>query len=318
MPSRFVSSSTSPGRAPPLRNSRSGCAAPMTASPYFGSGSRIVWPPARTPPASRTFAAAASNTAASAVLREVLRERRDRQREQHPSAHREHVGQRVGGGDLPVRDGVVHERREEVERAQDREVVRDAPGGGVVRWFEAGDERVGVAARTRAGTRAEPRQRLGQQVRPELRGAAAAVGHLGQADRPEVGTRGHGRIIGRAPGGPRPRRAPVPCPPDAPARCARPLRPPAAPARCAAGRLNCAVPARLVRRAARPMPRPVPRRPIEPLSGSNDALTAPLSRRAVRPVPRPGPAARSRPSVPPPVPRHSGTHPPARDPERPP
>ena len=27
----------------------------MTASPYFGSGSRIVWPPASVPPASRTF-----------------------------------------------------------------------------------------------------------------------------------------------------------------------------------------------------------------------------------------------------------------------
>ncbi len=40
----------------------------MTASPYLGSGSRIVWPPASTPPASRTFAAAASNTAASASL----------------------------------------------------------------------------------------------------------------------------------------------------------------------------------------------------------------------------------------------------------
>ena len=40
----------------------------MTASPYFGSASRIVWPPASMPPASRTFAAAASNTAASAAF----------------------------------------------------------------------------------------------------------------------------------------------------------------------------------------------------------------------------------------------------------
>jgi hypothetical protein len=48
-----------------LRSSRSGCAAPTTASPYFGSGSRIVWPPASVPPASRVFAAAPSNTAAS-------------------------------------------------------------------------------------------------------------------------------------------------------------------------------------------------------------------------------------------------------------
>ena len=55
----------SPGFAPPLRSSLSGWAAPITASPYFGSGSRIVCPPASVPPASRTFSAAPSNTAAS-------------------------------------------------------------------------------------------------------------------------------------------------------------------------------------------------------------------------------------------------------------
>ena len=36
---------------------------PTTASPYFGSASRIVCPPARTAPASATFAAAASKIA---------------------------------------------------------------------------------------------------------------------------------------------------------------------------------------------------------------------------------------------------------------
>src|SRR3954469_3018110 len=58
---------TSPARAPPLRNRRSGCAAPITASPYLGSTSRIVWPPASIPPASRTLPAAASKTVASAA-----------------------------------------------------------------------------------------------------------------------------------------------------------------------------------------------------------------------------------------------------------
>ena len=38
---------------------------------------------------------------------------------------------------------------------------------------------------------AEPGEGLGQQVGAQLRGAAAAVGHLGQADRREVGTRAH-------------------------------------------------------------------------------------------------------------------------------
>ena len=154
----------------------------MTARPYLGSGSRIVWPPASTPPASRTLPAAASNTAASASLREVLGECRDREREQHPAAHREHVGQGVGGGDLAVRDRVVDERREEVERAEDREVVGDPVRGGVVGRLEAGDER-GIAA----AARAEPRERVGEQVRAQLRRAAAAVGDLGQADRRQLG-----------------------------------------------------------------------------------------------------------------------------------
>jgi len=51
--------------APPLRSSLSGCAAPITARPYFGSGSRIVWPPASVPPASRTLDDAPSKIAAS-------------------------------------------------------------------------------------------------------------------------------------------------------------------------------------------------------------------------------------------------------------
>ena len=57
------------------------------------------------------------------VARQVLGEGRDRQREQHPAAHREDVRQRVRGGDLAEGPRVVHERREEVERADDREVV---------------------------------------------------------------------------------------------------------------------------------------------------------------------------------------------------
>ena len=123
VPSRFVSTSRSPGRAPPLRISLSGWAAPMTARPYLGSGSRIVWPPASVPPASRTFAEAPAKIAAQHVARQLLGERRDRQREQDAAAHREHVRQRVRGGDLAERPRVVDERREEVERADDREVV---------------------------------------------------------------------------------------------------------------------------------------------------------------------------------------------------
>ena len=119
----------------------------MTASPYLGSGSRIVWPPASVPPASRTLAEAPAKIVGEDVAWQVFGERRDRQREQHPAAHREDVGQRIGRGDLAVGPRVVDERREEVERPDDREVVADAVGGGVIGRLQAGDQLVGARPR---------------------------------------------------------------------------------------------------------------------------------------------------------------------------
>ncbi len=131
------------------------------------------------------------------VTRQVLGERRDRQREQHPAAHREHVGERVRGCDLAVGPRVVDERREEVERADDREVVADSVGGGIVRRGQAGDQLVRGVGR---GVGAKSAERVSEQVRPELRGTAAAVGEVGQAQR--VRRRGlerrHVRMIGPA------------------------------------------------------------------------------------------------------------------------
>ncbi len=114
------------------------------------------------------------------VARQVLGERRDRQGEEDAAAHREDIGQGVRGRDLAERARVVDQRREEVERADDRQVVADPVGGGVVGRVEAGEEGA-RSVRGRLGTKA--RERLGQQVRTELRGTAAAVGQLGQAER---------------------------------------------------------------------------------------------------------------------------------------
>ena len=119
------------------------------------------------------------------LARQLLGEGRDRQREQHPAAHREHVGQRVRRGDLAERPRVVDERREEVERADDRQVVADPVDGRVVGRVEAGDQGVGRVAVLGA----EAGERLGQEVRPELRRAAAAVGQLGQAEGLGLGRR---------------------------------------------------------------------------------------------------------------------------------
>ena len=53
VPSGLVNTSASPGRAPALVTMRAGCTTPVTAMPYFGSGSLIVCPPSTATPASR-------------------------------------------------------------------------------------------------------------------------------------------------------------------------------------------------------------------------------------------------------------------------
>ena len=63
VPSGFDSTSTSPGRAPAFVKMWSGCTRPCTARPKIGSSERIVWPPATTPPASRTTSDAADRIA---------------------------------------------------------------------------------------------------------------------------------------------------------------------------------------------------------------------------------------------------------------
>src|SRR5215212_6404707 len=65
VPSGFVRKTASPGLAPFFGQIPSGCTVPTTARPYFGSASRIVWPPARRPPAARTCWSAAAKIAAS-------------------------------------------------------------------------------------------------------------------------------------------------------------------------------------------------------------------------------------------------------------
>ena len=52
IPKGLVSSSTSPGRAPELVSTLSGWTKPVTARPYFGSSSRMLWPPVMRAPAS--------------------------------------------------------------------------------------------------------------------------------------------------------------------------------------------------------------------------------------------------------------------------
>ena len=68
VPSGFVRKSASPGRAPLFGQIASGWTVPTTASPYFGSASRMVWPPASSAPAARTCSSAPAKTAASTAV----------------------------------------------------------------------------------------------------------------------------------------------------------------------------------------------------------------------------------------------------------
>ena len=126
------------------------------------------------------------------VPRQLLGKGRDRQREQHPAAHREHVRYRVRRRDLAERPCVVDERRKEVERADDREIVGDAIGSRVVRRGKTGEELTGL--RPSNGT--QTRERVSEQVRAKLRGAAAAISELGKSDRRSSLERSHQAIIG--------------------------------------------------------------------------------------------------------------------------
>ena len=62
VPRGFDSTSTSPGRAPWFAQIRSSRTRPVTASPYLGSVSDTECPPARTAPASLTFASPPART----------------------------------------------------------------------------------------------------------------------------------------------------------------------------------------------------------------------------------------------------------------
>src|SRR5262249_59237176 len=62
--------------------------------------------------------------------RQLLGKRCDRQREQRRPAHREDVVQCVCRGDRAVVAGVVHDRRAEVEREDERAVLVQAGDGG--------------------------------------------------------------------------------------------------------------------------------------------------------------------------------------------
>ncbi len=62
VPSGLVSDNGSPGRPASIRSSRAGSASPVTAMPYFGSGSSMLCPPATWQPACRAISSPPRST----------------------------------------------------------------------------------------------------------------------------------------------------------------------------------------------------------------------------------------------------------------
>ncbi len=187
MPSAFVSSSTSPARAPPLRNSRSGWAAPITASPNFGSSSRIVWPPASTPPASRTLAAAAARIEARASVGNASGKAaiESANRTRPPIANTSDRALAAAISPYATGSSTSGGKKSSVPRIARSSATRyaAASSGGSRPARSAGS--ADVAGRVAPS----PASASASRSAPELRGAAAAVGQLREPDRARAGRR---------------------------------------------------------------------------------------------------------------------------------
>ena len=113
---------------------------------------------------------------------ELLGERGHGQREQRDAAHREHVVERVRGGDRAEVGRVVDDGREEVDREHERSLVVEAVDRGVVGRIEPDEQVLRVGGN-------EPGEQLLQSTGRVLRRAAAGDGQAGQLHR--LGARLH-------------------------------------------------------------------------------------------------------------------------------
>ena len=111
-PIGFVSTSTSPARAPAFVSTWSGCTVPTTASPYFGSASSIECPPPTSAPAAAHDVAAAVEHACEQVERRGPRAASATRfsASERRAAHRVDVGERVRRGDAAPVVRVVDDR----------------------------------------------------------------------------------------------------------------------------------------------------------------------------------------------------------------
>ena len=97
----------------------------------------------------------------------------DVQRQLRLAAHGVYVADGIGRGDLPIQEGIVHDRREEIRGLHQRRILVQIVHAGVVGFVKAHQQpRVAVGA--------EALQQLHQRSRAHLRAASGAGGQLCQ------------------------------------------------------------------------------------------------------------------------------------------
>ncbi len=104
----------------------------------------------------------------------LLRKRRDRERGERTAAHRIHVAHGVGGGDLSVDERIVDDRREEIDRLDERALAVEPVHTCIVRGPVI-DEDPWVVRRVQIA------QNLGELASRELTGSTRAGGVVGQS-----------------------------------------------------------------------------------------------------------------------------------------
>ena len=148
---------------------------PITASPYFGSWSRIVCPPASNPPAARTCASAAAKISASISIGSSSGNAAiDRASSGVPPIAKTSF-KRVRRRDGAIVGRVVHDRREEVEGEDERALVVQPVDRRVVCGREPDEQVLGL-------DRDKPLQELLQPRGRVLGGTTAARGEVGKTD----------------------------------------------------------------------------------------------------------------------------------------
>jgi hypothetical protein len=124
-PSGLVSANTSPGRAPALVKIRSGWISSHHSQAILGFV--VVYCVTAGQHATRFahfFRAAAQNVGDN-LWGQVGGKAADVKRERHLAAHGVYIAHRVRGGNRAIVVGIVHRRREKVERLDDGDLVAD-------------------------------------------------------------------------------------------------------------------------------------------------------------------------------------------------